>query len=288
MASAVLFDSPGPKTVRRHRIYTGLSLVVVLAVLAFVLLRLRDAGQFEYAKWEPLLTPQYLEALLEGLVDTLKMAFTSIILAVVAGVLFGVGKLSDHAWLRWPCWAVVELCRAVPVLLMMVFFFYVARIAGGVANGETGAYWSVVAALTVYNGAVLAEVFRAGILAVPKGQSEAGYAIGMRKSQVMSVVLLPQGVKIMLPAIISQCVVALKDTSLGYAIAAPALSKVGQSIFQQFNNALPTVFVVAVMYIAVNYVLTLIATWVQHRLVGERKQLEVGMVGGPAPDKDTV
>ena len=82
-------------------------------------------------------------------------------------------------------------------------------------------------ALTLYNGAVLAEVFRAGINAVPKGQSEAAYAIGMRKSQVMNIILLPQAVKIMIPAIISQCVVALKDTSLGYLIAAPGLTRVG-------------------------------------------------------------
>ncbi|MFA6299129.1 MAG: amino acid ABC transporter permease [Nocardioides sp.] len=284
MASAVLFDAPGPGTIRRHRIYTVVSLLALLGLVAFVGLRLQKDGQFEYGKWEPLLTPQYVEALAYGLLDTLKMAFTSIILAVVFGVVFGVGKLSEHALVRWPCWAVVEFFRAVPVLMLMILAFYTLRIGGGVGNGETGAYWSVVAALTVYNGAVLAEVFRAGVLALPKGQAEAAYAIGMRKTQVMTIVLLPQAVKIMLPAIISQCVVALKDTSLGYVIAAPALSKVGQSIFQQYNNALPTVFVVALLYIVVNIILTMIATWVQHKLVGEKKPLEVSMVGGPKPD----
>ena len=139
------------------------------------------------------------------------MAAAAVVLAVVFGLVFGIGKLSDHAWIRWPCWAVVEFFRAVPVLLMMIFIFY----SWGISRDEGGAFWSVVFALMVYNGAVLAEVFRAGVLAVPKGQSEAAYALGMRKSQVMLQVLLPQAVKIMLPAIISQCVVALKDTSLG-------------------------------------------------------------------------
>lgn len=289
MASAVLFDAPGPKTIRRHRTYTLVASLALVLVVAFILWRLQDTGQFAYAKWEPLLTPKYIEALLvDGLLKTLQMAFTSIIFAVVFGVLFGVGKLSEHAWIRWPSWLVVEFFRAVPVLLMMIFFFYEVKVAGGVSNGSTGAYWSVVAALTVYNGAVLAEVFRAGVLAVPKGQAEAAYAIGMRKTQVMSIVLLPQAVKIMLPAIISQCVVALKDTSLGYAIGAIGLSTVGRSIYNGFQNQIQTVFVIALLYIGVNYLLTLLATYVQRRLVGEQKPLEVSMVGGPAPDKSVI
>ena len=161
---------------------------------------------------------------IDGLLVTLEMAFSAILLAVVFGLIFGVGKLSDHAWIRWPCWAVVEFFRAVPVLLLMVLFFY----SYGINRGETGAYWSVVLALMFYNGAVLAEVFRAGIQAVPHGQAEAAYAVGMRKTQVMNVIMLPQAVKIMLPAIISQCVVALKDTSLGYVVAAPGLTAVGR------------------------------------------------------------
>ena len=104
----------------------------------------------------------------------------------------------------------VEFFRAVPVLLLMVFIWYLIGI-----NRDGASFWAVVIALTLYNGAVLAEVLRAGVNAVPKGQREAAYAIGMRKSQVMNIVLLPQAVKIMLPAIISQCIVALKDTALG-------------------------------------------------------------------------
>lgn len=284
MSSAVLFDAPGPKTVARHRIYTVVAAVALLGVLALVTWKLYSEDQFAYAKWEPFLTPRYLNALLEGLLTTLQMAFTAVLGAVVVGVLLGVGKLSEHSWVRWPSWAVVEFFRAVPVLLLMIFVFY----SYGISRGDSGAYWSVVIALTLYNGAVLAEIFRAGVLAVPKGQAEAAYAIGMRKTQVMQIVLLPQAVKIMLPAIISQCVVALKDTSLGYAVAAPGLTIVGTRIYTSFQNQVPTVIVIAAMYIAVNFLLTLLATYLQHRLVGEKQQLEVGMVGGPAPDKTVV
>lgn len=277
MSAGVLFDAPGPRTIARHRVYSVVALVGLLAVLGYVVWRLYEKGQFEYDKWEPFLTPEYIRALLvDGLLETLKMAFTAVIAAVVFGVVFGIGKLSDHAWIRWPCWAVVEFFRAVPVLLLMILVFY----SYGITRGASGAYWSVVVALTVYNGAVLAEVFRAGILAVPKGQAEAAYAIGLRKTQVNSLILLPQAVKIMLPAIISQCVVALKDTSLGFAVTAPGLTNIGESIYKQFNNQIPTVIVLAAMYISVNLVLTAIATWVQKKFVGEKKPpLEVSMVG---------
>jgi glutamate transport system permease protein len=270
--SNVLFDAPGPRTIARHRRYTIGSAILVVALLGLVTYRLNDAGQFAYDKWEPLLTPKYINALLEALLTTLSMAGAAIVLAIVFGVIFGIGKLSEHGWVRWPCWAVVEFFRAVPVLLLMVLLFF----SFGASRGESGSYWCVVVALMLYNGSVLAEVFRAGILAVPKGQAEAAYALGMRKTQVMASVLLPQAVKIMLPAIISQMVVALKDTSLGYAIAAPGLAKAGEAIYNRFQNPLPTIFVIAMMFIGVNLLLTWLATLVQRKFVGERKVLEVG------------
>jgi glutamate transport system permease protein len=274
--SSVLFDTPGPASRRRYRLYSVLGTVLLGVVLGLVVWRMYATGQFAYALWEPFLTPEYIKALLtDGLLKTLAMAFSAVLLAVVFGLVLGVAKLSDRGWIRWPAFVVVEFFRAVPVLLLMIFVF----LAYGAGGGGIGSYWSVVIALTFYNGSVLAEVFRAGILAVPRGQAEAAYAIGLRKSQVMNSILLPQGVKIMLPAIISQCVVALKDTSLGYAILAPGLTAVGKSIFQQFSNQLQTAIVVASIYIAANLVLTAIATWVQRRLVGEKKPLEVPNVG---------
>lgn len=273
--SSVLFDTPGPRTQARHRLYSVVAGVVLLIVVGLIIWRLAQNGEFAYDKWEPFFTPTYIQALLvDGLLKTLQMAFTSIIFAVVFGLVFGMGKLSDHGWVRWPSFLVVEFFRAVPVLLLMIFIFF----SYGIGQGF-GSYWSVVIALTLYNGAVLAEVFRAGINAVPSGQGEAAYALGMRKTQVMNSILLPQGVKIMLPAIISQCVVALKDTSLGYYILAPGLTAVGKQIYGEFQNQVQTAIVVASLYIACNLVLTWIATWVQKRLVGEKKPLEVPGIG---------
>ncbi|WP_299926270.1 amino acid ABC transporter permease [uncultured Nocardioides sp.] len=276
MTTSVLFDAPGPRTVARHRVYTVISLVALTALIAFVVWTMYDTGQLEYELWEPFVTPEYVEYILvDGLLETLRMAFFSIIFAVVFGLVFGVAKLSDRAWVRWPAWLVVEFFRAVPVLLLMVFAFFLLAIG----DGPLTSFWCVVIALTLYNGSVLAEVFRAGINAVPRGQAEAAYAVGMRKSQVMTSVLLPQAVKIMLPAIISQMVVALKDTSLGYYILAPGLTAVGKPIYLEFNNQVQVAIVITALYVAVNLVLTWIATKVQKRLVGEKSPLELSQVG---------
>ena len=276
MSASVLFDAPGPKTVARHRVYSVVSVLVLLALVAFAIWKMYDAGQLEYDLWEPFVTPDYVRFILvDGLVETLKMAFFSIVFAVVFGLVFGVAKLSDHGWVRWPAWFVVEFFRAVPVLLLMIFTFYLLAIG----DGPLTSFWCVVIALTLYNGSVLAEVFRAGINAVPHGQGEAAYAIGMRKSQVMTSVLLPQGVKIMLPTIISQMVVALKDTSLGYYILAPGLTAVGKPIYQEFGNQVQTTIVITALYVVVNLILTWIATIVQKRLVGEKNPIELTRVG---------
>ncbi len=275
--STLLYDHPGPKTQARHRLYTLVALVALAVLGALLVWRLWDRGQLEYERWEPLFTPKFITALLvDGLLETVKMAIFAVAFAVVFGLVFGLGKMSDHAWVRWPSWLVVEFFRAVPVLLLMVFIFFLYGVGGGI-----GSFWSVVFALTLYNGSVLAEVFRAGVNAVPSGQAEAAYAIGMRKSQVMTLVLLPQAVKIMLPAIISQMVVALKDTSLGAYILAPGLTRVGAAIEDEFRGStLPTAVALAFLYVAVNLVLTWIATLIQHRLVGEKSPLDKTSVPG--------
>lgn len=281
MAGNVLFDAPGPRTIVRHRIYSIASGVALALVVAWALMKLNDNDQFAYEKWEVFLTPDYLRVILvDGLLKTLEMAVLAIAGALVFGTLFGLGKLSDHRWIRWPCAAVVEFFRATPVLLLMVFIYYQL----GIEHDSSG-FRAVVIALTLYNGSVLAEVLRAGINAVPKGQSEASYAVGMRKSQMMSLVLMPQAVKIMFPAIISQCIVALKDTALGYAVQSPGLMAITKQIYLEFNNRVPTMFVVAAMYIVVILILMLIAEWAQRRYVGEKKPLEVSMVG--TTDLDT-
>lgn len=271
--SNVLFDAPGPRARSRQRVYTVISAIVVLILLYLAYRRLDDKGQFDYDLWEPFVTPRIVNVLLKGLVQTAVAAILAIAFSVVSGLLLGVGKLSAHRVLRWPSWLVVEFFRAVPLLMLIIAVWFFL----GAKTGSS-AFWSLIIGLTLYNGAVLAEVFRAGINALPLGQSEAAYAIGMRKTQVMSIVLIPQAVKIMLPAIINQSVTALKDTSLGYAITAPGLVFAAKPVYQEFRNILQTAIVLAIIFVAINLVLTWIAKIAERRLAGGQR-LKVEAVG---------
>jgi len=265
MAASVLFDEPGPVTRRRHQLYGVVLAVLLIAVLWWVYLKLKAGGELEPEVFEDLSQENVWRAIGEGVVATLKAAAISIVLAVGLGFLLATGRLSEHAPVRIPCRWVIEFFRAVPVLLMMIFFF------GFLAQNfdfetETNALVAVVAGLTLYNGAVLAEVFRAGVNAVPRGQVEAAYAIGLRKGQVLRIVQTPQAVRYMLPAIISQCVVTLKDTALGFIITYGELLRQGKSIAEFVHNNLITFLLIAVIYIAMNSALSLLASWLERRM----------------------
>jgi glutamate transport system permease protein len=267
VSGSVLFDAPGPRTRMRHRIYSLVFLVGVAAVLYWIYRKFDEAEQFEPELWERLLSDGVFKELRNALVFTLQAAGISIVTSLVFGFLLAVARLSEHRWVRWPAVAVVEFFRAVPLLLLMIFFFFWIQQQADLER-ETNALFAVVTGLTLYNGAVLAEVFRAGIYAVPRGQSEAAYAIGMRKSQVMTIILTPQAVKFMLPAIISQCVVVLKDTSLGGVAASygPELVRAGGFIAQFVGSSLMTYLLVAAIFIAMNSILSALAYWLERRL----------------------
>ncbi len=272
--SSVLFDVPGPRARRRHRVVAAITAAGLLALAVAVIWKLYTEDQLTAQQWEPFVTPRLVNLLFQGLLDTLRAAVFAVLLAVAFGAVFGVAKLSDHRWIRWPAWLVVEFFRAVPLFMLIVFLF-------ASYNRSLGSFWCLVIGLTLYNGAVLAEVFRAGVNALPAGQSEAAYAVGMRKGQVMTIILLPQAVKIMLPAIISQCIVALKDTSLGFYILAPGLTYAGRAIYNDFGNRLATALVLAAIYITMNCILSWLATKAQRRITsGAQVKVVAGQIQG--------
>jgi glutamate transport system permease protein len=256
--SAVLFDVPGPKARARHRVGTVVAALFLLAIIAWVLWTLYEEGEFEAELWEDLSQENIWRAYWDGIVATVTAAASGIVLSIIFGAVFALARISDHAWVRWPARVIVEFFRAIPLLLLIMFLF--------LAYPELGTYWALVLALTLYNGSVLSEVFRAGINAVPRGQSEAAYAVGMRKNQVMRLVLLPQAVTIMLPAIISQCVIVLKDTALGVIIAYQDLVWQSQNIAEFVNHAIVPLTIAAVIFIAINYALSRLAIWVERRM----------------------
>lgn len=190
-------------------------------------------------------------------------AATGMVLSLVFGIVFAVGRLSDHRWVSIPAGVVVEFFRAVPLLLMIFFIFYGVPF---LTQQPMSAFWSVVIGLTLYNGSVLAEAFRAGIHSLPRGQSEAAFAIGLRKGQVMQMILIPQAARAMLPVIVSQLVVLLKDTALGYIVAFPELLQRGvNDLGANYGNIVAAAIVVAAIYIVINSMLTMLAGWLDRR-----------------------
>ncbi|MCS7476568.1 amino acid ABC transporter permease [Umezawaea endophytica] len=262
--SSVLFDVPGPRARFRHRVLAVVGVLGVVGLLGFIVYRFADSGQFEPRLWEWLQYETIQIGLIEGLLNTLKAFALGAVLAMVFGAFFAAGRLSEHAIFRGPSSVVVEFFRAVPLLIMMFTFYYGLPQVGVKMTPFT----VVVLSLMLYNGSVLAEIFRAGIKSLPKGQTEAAYALGMRKTQVMVLVLLPQALRSMMPTIISQLVVLLKDTALGFIITYEELLYYARFIGSQgqFGRPLvPITIIVGAMYITMCLLLTLLANYLEKR-----------------------
>lgn len=256
---SALYDLPGPQARRRHLLYGLASTTVLLGIVAWILYLLFDTDQFTAVKWRPFLYEGIQDLLLKGLGNTLKAFALAAVFSLALGAVLATGRLSDHRPVRWIATLLVEFFRAMPVLVMIFFIFVALKVQPLPA---------LVAGLTLYNGSVLAEVFRTGVHAVPRGQGEAAYALGMRKTQVMTWVLVPQAVRAMLPAIISQLVVALKDTSLGFLITYEEFLHAGKLIASNLDYDLPfipVVLVISPIYIGMCMLLSWLAGWVARR-----------------------
>lgn len=262
-----LYDAPGPRARRRILIGSILSMLALAVLVLAALQRLEEAGQFREIFWEPFTRASVQRILWRGLLATLRASALALVLAIVLGLILAVGRLSERVWLRQASGVVVEFFRALP-LVLLIFFAFLGLPRLGV---DITAFGALVIGLTLYNGSVLAEIFRAGINAVPKGQAEAAYSIGLRKNAVTRLILVPQGARIMLPAIVSQMVVLLKDSALGFIVAYPELLRSGRRIYTNIGNIIPTAIVIAAIYITINLALTGVATYLERRQRGGRR-----------------
>ncbi|MFC9256845.1 amino acid ABC transporter permease [Amycolatopsis thailandensis] len=269
----VLYDIPGPKARARNWLYTVLFVLVLALVVYYVYAGFDEKGQWAGALWKPFIDgATWTQFLLPGLLNTLKAAGLSIVIALPIGALLGIGRLSEHKWVRLPVGWIVEFFRAIPVLLLMVFAAAFYAYYTGI-DSEIRPLFAAVTGLVLYNGSVLAEVFRAGILSLPKGQAEASSALGMRKTQTMINVLLPQAVTLMLPALVSQLVVILKDTALAgqLTIGFDELIRDSGPLTGLYGNTIPTLIVVAIIFIVLNLLLTQFARWLENKLARRKK-----------------
>ena len=263
MSEAVLYDAAGPRGRRRILLGSVAGVLLVAAVLGVAVARLAAKGSLDPELWRVLTEGAVQRLIGRGLVATLRAAVVAMALSIAVGAVLAVGRLSRRAWVAGLAGAWVELFRGLPLLLLILFLFL-----GLPAVGVTiSVFWALVAGLTLYNSAVLGEIFRAGILSLPKGQTEAAYAIGLRRGQTLRLILVPQAVRRMLPALISQLVTLLKDTSLGFVIGYAELLRNGRTAVEFLGGrySIPIYTAIAVVYIAVNASLSFLARWLDRR-----------------------
>ncbi|WP_327178335.1 amino acid ABC transporter permease [Streptomyces sp. NBC_01335] len=262
MSASVLYDAPGPKATARNRVYAVVGGVAIAALIIFAVKRLSDTGNLDSGMWDIFNYAGIRQNIADAVLATLKVFGLAAVGSVVLGVVLAVGRLSDHRPVRWLATTFIELFRSIP-LLITIYAIWVGFLTDY-------SMWALALGLSVYNGCVQAEVLRAGINSVPRGQSEAAYALGMSKTQVMLGVLMPQAVRAMLPTIISQLVVTLKDTSLGYIILYPELLQTARLIASNtlVDGKYPyvsTIVVIGTIYVTMCLLLSALATWIERR-----------------------
>jgi glutamate transport system permease protein len=260
--NGALFDPPGPRGRRMLLIWNAVAILVIAALIAWSIVKLREKGELSAEYWSVLGRLDLLKLFLRGLLSTLKSAVVATVLSLLLGVLLAAGRLSKRAGLRYLCRGFVELFRGLPVLLL-IFFVFLGLPVFGI---QVSPFWALVLGISLYNGALIGEVFRGGILALPRGQTEGGYAVGLTESQTMRYVLLPQAVRQMLPALISQLVVIVKESSLGFIVGYLELTRNANAAVSYLGGefyTLPIYTAMAAIYVALNSSLSLLARWTE-------------------------
>ncbi len=270
MSGSVLFDAPGPNAIRRSRILSIVFAVVAVVALVLAAYQLWAGGAFYQDRWDIFQDPQLwfgARGLMVGLGTTLSIAAIAAVGAMILGVVFSIMRNAYSAWVRVPTTIVLEFFRGMPVLLMMLFILIVF---------STGAYWAVVWALIVYNGAIIGEALRAGMKSLPKGQRESGLAIGLTPLRTTLSIELPQALRIMLPIILAQLIVLLKDTSLGYIVGSPEIIRIGRQLVDFYDRqggpyALSMFFVMLAIFLGINLTLSALVRWAAKRMSRPRR-----------------
>lgn len=262
-ASEELFDVLGPRGRRRSQIAGIVTILLVLGVLGFIVYQFAVSGQFSAQKWQIFTFPMVQQEILRTTLSTLSAFAAGAVLSLVLGVLLLLGRLSRNRLVSRAFEWLTEIFRGVPLLILMMLMYYGLPVLG--ADFITP-YLAVVFSLMIYNGAVFAEIFRAGLNSLPPGQREAGAAIGLRDGQILTIILAPQAIRNMLPTIISQLVVALKDTALGFMVTYPELlylAKFYGTQIQYGSPIIPSAIVMGSIYVVLCLILSYLAVRVE-------------------------
>ncbi|HSJ46106.1 MAG TPA: amino acid ABC transporter permease [Euzebyales bacterium] len=279
--SSVLTEDLGPRGRHRVQIANWISLLAVLAIVAFVIYRIAVTGNFAPELYEQFvnLDEGWLEFVIAGLGNTIKAALIAMVFATAIGFFFALARIARNPISRALARVYIDVFRSIPLLLLILFgffgiqqFFDISQLIG------------LIIGLTLYNSAVLAEIFRAGILSLSKGQSEAASSLGMTYWQSMQLVILPQAVRRMTPAIVAQLATLTKDTSLGFVIGyEEALRRAGALAQAPPSNQLQAFVFAGILYFIVIFAL---ARFARRLEVQQRRKYGAGKMEAGAGLED--
>ena len=248
---AALYEAPGPRTKRRIVSATALSMLALAALLTAVLHRFYVTGQLGARYWTLFTRFSTWRFLGQGLAGTLKVALVSSALAFGFGMALMLLRLSAARLTRLLGTVLIELSRGIPTLLFIYFFFLVAPQFGL----KLPSFWKIALPVSLSAAGVVAEVLRSGVNAVPAGQTEAALSLGMRRAAVFFRIVFPQGLRFMVPSLIAELVIVLKDTTFAYVVSYADLMQNARVLISNHDALLSVYLVVAVIYILINYLL---------------------------------
>lgn len=256
-----LYEAPGPKTKRKIMVGTAVSAVVVALVLLAIVGRFYATGQLDARYWTFFLEWSTWRFLLQGFAGTVRVALTAGAISLVLGMLLMLGRISKVKPLSAACRVVIDFFRGVPSLLLIYFFFLVVPQYGV----KMSSFWMLTLPVALAASGVLAEVFRAGVNAVPRGQVEAAMSIGLSPAKTMLKIVLPQAVRYVIPSLISQLVVVVKDTTVAYVVSYPDLMQNARVLITSYDALVSVYFTIALIYILINYAINKASVAVANR-----------------------
>jgi len=248
----ILFGAPSPQARKITQVVSLIAAAGLIALAAGVVWRFHSAGQLEARFWEFFAWPTTWAFLGRGLLGTLTSSAMAAVIALSLGLVLLAGRLARPRIVRWPSIAVIEFLRGTPTLLLIYVCFLVLPAAGI----KLGTYWMLTLPIGLSTAAVVAEVYRAGVLAVPRGQTDAARSLGLTEVQVFRFVVFPQALRYIVPALVAQLVIVVKDTTFGYIVTYGELMQNAKVLIANYHALVPVYLVVAVLYCLVNYAIS--------------------------------
>ena len=248
----ILFGAPSPRVQTVTRVVSVIAAAALFLLTAGIVFRFHSAGQFDARLWNFFAWPTTWAFLVQGLLGTLASAAMAAVIALTLGLVLLVGRLAHSRLVRWPSIAIIEFLRGTPTLLLIYVCFLVLPQAGL----KLSTYWMLTLPVGLSTAAVVAEVYRAGVLAVPRGQTDAARSLGMSESQVFFFIVFPQAVRYIVPALVAQLVIVVKDTTFGYVVTYGELMQNAKVLIANYHSLVPVYLVVAALYCLANYAIS--------------------------------